>query len=149
MESAISQVVKTKPHFFPSSPKVHFPSVIISLPSQNKQIFKKDRILRSGVVSKLKCGKEGGSSVSSSKLEKKLMENEELSIEIEELIGMKKLNENCKGIGGIVEVLECLEREAIMGEDEGRDPNDYNRRAMIFDRSSRVFQALKQANSDD
>lgn len=44
----------------------------------------------------------------------------------------------------MVELLECLEREAIMGEDQGREPTDYNRRAQIFDRSSRVFQALKE-----
>lgn len=51
--------------------------------------------------------------------------------------------ENCRDGNGIVE-LECLEREAIMGKDEGRDPMDYNRRAHIFDKSSRVFQALKE-----
>lgn len=45
---------------------------------------------------------------------------------------------------GVVELLECLEREAIMGEDEGRDPTDYNRRAQIFDKSYRVFQALQE-----
>lgn len=44
----------------------------------------------------------------------------------------------------MVELLECLEREAIMGEDEGREPTDYNRRAQIFDKSARVFQALKE-----
>ncbi|KAG2279401.1 hypothetical protein Bca52824_050621 [Brassica carinata] len=31
--------------------------------------------------------------------------------------------------GGIWELLECLEKEAIMGDDDGRDPKDYNRRA--------------------
>ncbi|KAL7253578.1 hypothetical protein ACSBR1_008001 [Camellia fascicularis] len=56
--------------------------------------------------------------------------------------------EICKeGGGGIVELMECLEREAIMGEDVGRDPTDYNRRAHIFDKSSRVFQALKESNN--
>ncbi|KDP21633.1 hypothetical protein JCGZ_03304 [Jatropha curcas] len=54
------------------------------------------------------------------------------------------LRERCKERKGVVELLECLEREAIMGEDEGRDPSDYNRRAQIFDKSSRVFQALKE-----
>ncbi|KAK7350805.1 hypothetical protein VNO77_09772 [Canavalia gladiata] len=48
----------------------------------------------------------------------------------------------------VVEMLECLEREAIMGKDVGKAPSDYNRRAQIFDRSSRVFQALKEMNSD-
>ncbi|XVF41242.1 hypothetical protein PTKIN_Ptkin01aG0264900 [Pterospermum kingtungense] len=49
----------------------------------------------------------------------------------------------CKERKGMVELLECLETEAIMGEDQGREPSDYNRRAQIFDKSSRVFQALK------
>lgn len=44
---------------------------------------------------------------------------------------------------GVVELMECLEQEAIMGEDVGRDPTDYSRRAEIFDKSSRVFQALR------
>ncbi|KAH6830890.1 hypothetical protein C2S53_005814 [Perilla frutescens var. hirtella] len=66
---------------------------------------------------------------------------DELNLEEE----LKKLNSKCGGgVRGIVELLECLEREAIMGEDEGREPTDYNRRALIFDRSSRVFQALKK-----
>ncbi|CAH2062591.1 unnamed protein product [Thlaspi arvense] len=52
----------------------------------------------------------------------------------------------CSERGGIAEVMECLEREAIMGEDEGREPGDYNRRADIFEKSSRVFQALKESD---
>ncbi|KAL8144486.1 hypothetical protein V2J09_017518 [Rumex salicifolius] len=52
------------------------------------------------------------------------------------------------GGGGMVELMECLEREAIMGEDEGKDPIDYNRRAHIFAKSSMVFQALKQPQTD-
>lgn len=51
--------------------------------------------------------------------------------------------EKC-GCQGMVELLECLEKEAIMGEDEGREPRDYSRRARIFDRSSRVFRALQE-----
>ncbi|KAK8661884.1 hypothetical protein V6N13_091472 [Hibiscus sabdariffa] len=51
----------------------------------------------------------------------------------------------CKERKGMVEVLEWLEREAILGEDHGREPSDYNRRAIIFDQSSRVFQALKNS----
>ncbi|KAL4386620.1 hypothetical protein GQ457_09G025150 [Hibiscus cannabinus] len=51
----------------------------------------------------------------------------------------------CKERKRMVEVLECLEREAILGEDHGREPSDYNRRALIFDQSSRVFQALKNS----
>ncbi|CAN6838468.1 unnamed protein product, partial [Brassica oleracea] len=33
------------------------------------------------------------------------------------------------GRQGVWELLECLEKEAIMGDDDGRDPKDYNRRA--------------------
>ena len=58
-----------------------------------------------------------------------------------------KLRERCKERKGMVELLECLEIEAIMGDDQGRDPTDYNRRAQIFDKSSRVFKALKQRSS--
>ncbi|KAL6648197.1 hypothetical protein ACP70R_012421 [Stipagrostis hirtigluma subsp. patula] len=42
------------------------------------------------------------------------------------------------------EELEVLEEKAIAGEDEGRRPTDYDRRAHIFEESSRVFRALKQ-----
>lgn len=65
----------------------------------------------------------------------------------EELIGIGKLRDKCKETRGIAELLECLEREAIMGEDEGKEPIDYNRRAQIFDKSSRVFQALKESST--
>lgn len=64
-----------------------------------------------------------------------------------EIIELGKLRERCKERRGMVELLECLEREAIMGDDEGRDPIDYNRRAQIFDKSSRVFQALKERST--
>uniref|UniRef100_A0A7N0TBY6 Uncharacterized protein n=1 Tax=Kalanchoe fedtschenkoi TaxID=63787 RepID=A0A7N0TBY6_KALFE len=65
-------------------------------------------------------------------------------MEMEEWREMLKWGDKCRGSSsGVVELLECLEREAIMGEDEGRDPVDYNRRARIFNTSSRVFQALK------
>ncbi|TYJ31419.1 hypothetical protein E1A91_A06G196700v1 [Gossypium mustelinum] len=57
--------------------------------------------------------------------------------------GDERVSERCKGRKGMVELLECLDTEAIMGEDQGRDPMDYNRRAQIFDTSSKVFQALK------
>lgn len=82
----------------------------------------------------MKCGGGGGSVP---ELEQKLEE---------ELAGMGRLRENCREVNGVAELLECLEREAIMGEDEGREPNDYNRRAQIFDKSSRIFQALKENN---
>ncbi|XVF24306.1 hypothetical protein REPUB_Repub13aG0116400 [Reevesia pubescens] len=67
----------------------------------------------------------------------------EMAAEEEEWMGVGRLRERCKERKGIVELLECLETEAIMGEDQGREPTDYNRRAQIFDKSSRVFQALK------
>lgn len=63
-------------------------------------------------------------------------------------IGMARFRHKCGEGKGVVELLECLEKEAIMGEDVGKEPTDYNRRAQIFDRSSRVFQALKEQNSD-
>ncbi|MBA0723748.1 hypothetical protein Golax_004304, partial [Gossypium laxum] len=63
--------------------------------------------------------------------------------EKEEWMRDERVSERCKGRKGMVELLECLETEAIMGEDQGRDPMDYNRRAQIFDTSSKVFQALK------
>lgn len=47
--------------------------------------------------------------------------------------------------GGLApEELEVLEEAAIMGLDEGRRPTDYDRRAHIFEESSRVFRELKQ-----
>lgn len=63
-------------------------------------------------------------------------------------IGMARFRHKCGEGKGVVELLECLEKEAIMGEDVGKEPTDYNRRAQIFDTSSRVFQALKEQNSD-
>ncbi|CAH8270118.1 unnamed protein product [Arabidopsis lyrata] len=45
---------------------------------------------------------------------------------------------------GVWELLECLEKEAIMGDDDGRDPTDYNRRAKIFDKSSKIFKNSKE-----
>ena len=62
---------------------------------------------------------------------------------------MAKFKHKCGEGKGVVEMLECLEREAIMGEDVGKEPMDYNRRAQIFDRSSRVFQALKELNNNN
>ncbi|XWS65619.1 hypothetical protein CRYUN_Cryun05aG0129200 [Craigia yunnanensis] len=67
----------------------------------------------------------------------------EMKPEEEEWMKVGRLGERCKERKGMVELLECLETEAIMGEDQGREPTDYNRRAQIFDKSSRVFQALK------
>ncbi|EAZ26824.1 uncharacterized protein [Oryza sativa Japonica Group] len=46
------------------------------------------------------------------------------------------------------EELEVLEEEAMGGGDEGRRPTDYDRRAHIFEESSRVFSALKHRHDD-
>ncbi|CAH8324456.1 unnamed protein product [Eruca vesicaria subsp. sativa] len=45
---------------------------------------------------------------------------------------------------GVGEVLEYLEKEAIMGDDDGRDPKDYSRRANIFEKSSKIFKNVKE-----
>lgn len=72
-------------------------------------------------------------------------EEREIEKAAAEWVRAGRMGEKCGGEGrGLAEVLECLEREAIMGEDQGTDPNDYNRRAQIFDKSSKVFQALKE-----
>lgn len=60
---------------------------------------------------------------------------------------MRNWSEKCR-VQGVVELLECLEREAIMGDDGGKEPTDYSRRARIFDKSSEVFQALKQRETE-
>lgn len=44
--------------------------------------------------------------------------------------------------------LEVLEKEAMEGPDEGREPSDYDRRAQIFDESSRVFKVLKEKSEN-
>ncbi|CAN6469465.1 unnamed protein product [Victoria cruziana] len=44
------------------------------------------------------------------------------------------------------EELEKLEEEAMMGDDQGKEPMDYNRRAHIFYRSSEVFQDVKESS---
>uniref|UniRef100_A0A1D1YDB5 Protein bicaudal C 1-A n=1 Tax=Anthurium amnicola TaxID=1678845 RepID=A0A1D1YDB5_9ARAE len=43
----------------------------------------------------------------------------------------------------LADELECLEEAAIAGTGEGREPGDYDRRAHLFDQSSRVFRALR------
>ncbi|KAF5736497.1 hypothetical protein HS088_TW14G00640 [Tripterygium wilfordii] len=74
--------------------------------------------------------------------ERELGEEEELDPEVKDWM-KTKLKNKCRDRSAMSELLECLERE-IMGEDEGKEPLDYNRRAHIFDKSSRVFQALKE-----
>ncbi|TYJ15625.1 hypothetical protein E1A91_A10G195800v1 [Gossypium mustelinum] len=71
------------------------------------------------------------------------LERELEAKEEEEWVKVGRLREKCKERKGTVELLECLEREAIQGEDHGREASDYNRRAQIFDKSSKVFRALK------
>ncbi|KAF8721119.1 hypothetical protein HU200_023539 [Digitaria exilis] len=52
--------------------------------------------------------------------------------------------------GGLAaEELEVLEEAAIAGVDEGRRPTDYDRRAHIFEESSRVFRDLKHQRDGD
>lgn len=80
--------------------------------------------------------------LSVSELEKRL--EAEMKSEGEEWLKMETLRGKCKDRTGMVDLLECLEAEAIMGDDEGKEPSDYNRRAQIFYKSSRVFQALKE-----
>lgn len=95
-----------------------------------------------GLKMVLKCANSGAVPAESRELDY------ETSIEeAAEWMKAGSLREKCGGGRGVVELLECLEREAIMGEDQGKEPNDYNRRAQIFDRSSRVFQALKERTS--
>lgn len=91
-------------------------------------------------------GSRGPGSVAE-KIEREL--EAEMKPEKEEWVAMGWLRQNkCGDRKGVVELLECLELEAIMGEDEGREPNDYNRRAQIFDKSARVFQALKERSNN-
>ncbi|KAL5991334.1 hypothetical protein ACLOJK_012241 [Asimina triloba] len=52
--------------------------------------------------------------------------------------------ENEADLSRSAEVLEHMEEEAITGDDVGRDAVDYSRRARLFDKSSRVFQDLKE-----
>ncbi|CAN6312885.1 unnamed protein product [Urochloa humidicola] len=47
------------------------------------------------------------------------------------------------------EELDVLEEAAIAVVDEGRRPTDYDRRAHIFEESSRVFQELKHRRDGD
>ncbi|KAF1893747.1 hypothetical protein Lal_00002269 [Lupinus albus] len=75
--------------------------------------------------------------------------NTEEGEKYKESMETSRFKEKCVEEKGVVEMLECLEREAIMGEDVGKEPKDYNRRAQIFDKSSEVFQALKEHNSSD
>lgn len=146
MERAISQVrtVNRVPSSSSSSSiltsKIGFFRPTVSLPVQDDQSFLEVKALRCGHKSRfIKCAKGDEPT--------KIVIDNDFDLELE-LTGISKLNENCREIGGgLVEVLECLEREAIMGEDEGRDPTDYNRRAQIFDKSSKVFQALKNTTT--
>ncbi|KAK9682713.1 hypothetical protein RND81_10G091200 [Saponaria officinalis] len=88
------------------------------------------RSMREGI----KCGKNTSSDVV------------QLRKDFEEIIEKHEMMEKCKEMeksGEMVELIECLENEAIMGDDVGNQPFDYNRRALLFDKSSKVFQALK------
>ncbi|KAF0913669.1 hypothetical protein E2562_023768 [Oryza meyeriana var. granulata] len=52
------------------------------------------------------------------------------------------------GVLAVAEELEVLEEAAMGGGDEGRRPTDYDRRAHMFEESSRVFSALKHRHDD-
>ncbi|XP_061997286.1 uncharacterized protein LOC133715002 [Rosa rugosa] len=102
---------------------------------------------RSAVV--VGCANKGCSTGMAGEIEREL-EAEMRPEEGAEWLGVGRLRDKCgEGRGGAVELLECLEREAIMGEDEGKEPNDYNRRAQIFYKSARVFQALRESASNE
>ncbi|KAM1054245.1 hypothetical protein FF1_001653 [Malus domestica] len=101
-------------------------------------IFRQQSLDRKKPAVAVRCGDVGCSSEVESELEAELRPEEE-----EEWMREGMWSEKC-GDRGVVELLECLEREAIMGEDEGKEPKDYHRRAQIFYKSSRVFQALKE-----
>ncbi|KAL7611744.1 hypothetical protein Lser_V15G09116 [Lactuca serriola] len=51
--------------------------------------------------------------------------------------------EESKEDDDVNEEVELMEMEAIMGEDDGKEPMDYKRRAGIFYKSSQMFQAIK------
>ncbi|MCD7472073.1 hypothetical protein HAX54_012961 [Datura stramonium] len=63
-----------------------------------------------------KCAEGGSVGEIENKLEKQIGTEEDLT-RIERPTG-----KCCEEVGGMVESLECLEREAIMGEDEGKEP---------------------------
>lgn len=58
---------------------------------------------------------------------------------------MIRYREKCGERKGVVELLECIKKEAIMGDDEGKESDDYNRRVQIFYKTSEVFQVLKES----
>ncbi|CAA3007540.1 Hypothetical predicted protein [Olea europaea subsp. europaea] len=128
--------------FLPGHVKTHpFQSPVLLKPkiSNYSSILHKPKVsINFKAFGSLKCCKGG---TVGWELERNL---QEMNME-DEIVG--KWKENCRQSGGVVELLECLEKEAIMGEDEGKEATDYNRRAQIFDRSSRVFKALKENTS--
>lgn len=143
MDAAIYHPKTTVHQFCTFSPKIgaFHPNALpfpVRINQQQSNSLKKE-------VPKLmvKCAKWD----SASEAERKLVVGSEEGLDIEE--ELKRVNEKCRGIGGVVELMECLEREAIMGEDEGREAIDYSRRALIFDRSSRVFQALQKQSQTE
>ncbi|CAK9135908.1 unnamed protein product [Ilex paraguariensis] len=103
-----------------------------------------------GWWSVIECAKGGSVSEIEGELENEMNSEDEECMGIgQKWMGIGgKWRENCKERKGIVELIECLEREAIMGKDEGREAADYCRRAQLFDKSSEVFQALKESNTN-
>ncbi|KAK9283800.1 hypothetical protein L1049_012054 [Liquidambar formosana] len=145
MEASLHHI--QKPNIFPSPPPHKTkPASIPSQLTQPRHVRPNRLNKKVAVAAESNCGSvpECGSCWGSvSELEREL--EAEMNREGDEWIGTGRWRDKCGG-RGVVELLECLEREAIMGEDQGRDPTDYNRRAQIFDKSSRVFQALKELN---
>lgn len=115
----------------------HLPKLCAKNHSYNLK-FRQQWKVKNGLP--VRCVAMGTGSVA--ELEKQL--ESEMRPEEEAWLKEENLTEKCKERKGMLELLECLEREAIMGDDEGKEPTDYSRRAQIFDKSSRVFQALKE-----
>ncbi|KAK1388403.1 Cobyrinic acid A,C-diamide synthase [Heracleum sosnowskyi] len=99
--------------------------------------YKRTKLWQNGQGLVMGCAKNGDTSLV--EMEAKIKSEQNLDFNIEG---------KCRGKSGIVELMECLESEAITGEDEGKEARDYNRRARIFDKSAQVFRALKEETKE-
>ncbi|XP_010658169.1 uncharacterized protein LOC117928812 [Vitis riparia] len=139
MEASLYQM---KVHNLPLSLHKYKPTLSFVPFHQNLEVpsafeGKRLRSFRLQLGSAIRCANQGSVIESQKELES------EMGSEWKE---MGRWRDKCQE-KGMVELLECLEREAIMGEDEGREPTDYNRRAKIFSESARVFRALKEGDT--
>ncbi|XP_010552911.1 PREDICTED: uncharacterized protein LOC104823170 [Tarenaya hassleriana] len=125
------------------NPIPHQNQVPVSKIPVSKQAQLVLKLGKDSTLSTLKERWSGARCVASSSASAAAME--EIIITPEEVEELMKRRDKCVEKNDVPELLECLETEAIMGDDEGKYPNDYNRRAKIFDKSSRIFQALKSA----